>query len=149
MSLVEHARRELNLCGQTAEDPGYAASIVAAVAAFSCYGHSGGSAAVAIDQLHRLLKGETLSPLTSDPDEWEDRRAESGYPLWQNRRDSRAMSEDGGKTWWYTEGRHAGERCKDGGIWGTLVRCPECSGDGLLHLSDELPAVDEPTEAAA
>ena len=43
MTLVEHAKRELELLGQTAEDPAYAASIVAAVAAFSSYGHSGGS----------------------------------------------------------------------------------------------------------
>ena len=52
-SLVEHAKRELELCGQTAEDPAYAASIVAAVEAFASYGHSGGSASVAIEQRRR------------------------------------------------------------------------------------------------
>jgi hypothetical protein len=98
--LVEHARRELELCGQTAEDPGYTSTLVASVAAFASYGHSGGSASVAIDQLTRLLRFEALSPLTSDPAEWEDRTEMSGYPLWQNVRDSRAMSNDGGKTWW-------------------------------------------------
>jgi hypothetical protein len=35
MNLVDHARRELDLCGQSAEDPAYAATIVAAVAAFA------------------------------------------------------------------------------------------------------------------
>jgi hypothetical protein len=99
VNLVEHARRELELCGQAAEDPGYSASIVAAVAAFSSWGHSGGSAMVAIDQLTRLLNYEALSPLTSDPGEWLDRSEESGYPLWQNIRDSRVFSEDGGQTW--------------------------------------------------
>lgn len=103
MSLVEHARRELELCGQTAEDPAYAASIVAAVAAFSSYGHSGGSAMIAIDQLTRLLRYEALAPLTSDPSEWADRSKESGYPLWQNTRDSSAFSDDGGATWWHLE----------------------------------------------
>lgn len=100
MSLVDHARRELDLLGQTAEDPGYAASIVAAVAAFASFGHSGGSIDMAVDQLHRLLSRETLTPLTDDPEEWEDRTEMSGEPWWQNRRNGRAMSHDGGRTYW-------------------------------------------------
>lgn len=100
MSLVEHARRELELCGQTAEDPGYAASLVATVAAFSSWGHSGGSAGVAIGQLVSLLNHEALSPLTNDPGEWIDRSEMSGVPMWQNLRDSRAMSEDAGDSYW-------------------------------------------------
>lgn len=110
MSLVDHARRELELCGQTAEDPGYAASIVAAVAAFASYGHSGGSAMVGVEQLYRLLRYEPLSPLTSDPDEWIDQSASCGVPLWQNKRDPRAMSYDGGQTW-----RLVGDRNDDDG----------------------------------
>lgn len=46
MSLVEHARRELELCGQYAEDPEYSESLIRAVEAFTSFGHSGGSAAV-------------------------------------------------------------------------------------------------------
>lgn len=107
-TLVEHARTELELCGQTAEDPGYAASLIAAIAAFASYGHSGGSASVAIDQLHRLLRFRTLSPLTSDPDEWEDRTEISGSPLWQNRRDSAAFSTDAGQTWHFVDDRIVG-----------------------------------------
>lgn len=38
----------------------------------------------------------------------------------------------------------AGDRVEDGGIVGTLVRCEKCSGDGLLHKPDELPASQEP-----
>lgn len=109
MSLVEHARRELELCGQTAEDPAYTQSIITAVAAFAMYGHSGGSASVAIEQLYRLLKGEALSPLTDDPEEWEDRTEMSGKPWWQNRRDSRAMSHDGGKTYWLVDDPRHGD----------------------------------------
>jgi hypothetical protein len=104
-NLVKHARRELERCGQTAESPTYAASIVAAVEAFASYGHSGGSAMVAVEQLHTLLQFRTLSPLTSDPDEWEDRSGISNYPIWQNRRDSAAMSEDGGQTWYFVDDR--------------------------------------------
>lgn len=105
MGLVEHARRELDLCGQTAEDPAYAASLIAAVAAFASYGHSGGSAMCAVEQLHQLLRYRTLSPLTSDPDEWEDRSEISGTPLWQNVRDPAAMSRDAGRTWYFVDDR--------------------------------------------
>jgi hypothetical protein len=100
MTLAEHARRELTLCGQYAEDPAYSESIIKAVEAFASYGHSGGSASVAREQLHALLGHKALSPLTSDPAEWEDRSEISGAPLWQNRRDSSVFSADGGKTWY-------------------------------------------------
>lgn len=98
MTLAEHARRELELCGQYAEDAAYSESIISAVEAFASYGHSGGSAMVAREQLHDLLGYKPLSPLTDDPAEWEDRSAISGAPLWQNRRDPGVFSADGGKT---------------------------------------------------
>lgn len=100
MSLAEHARRELELCGQYAEDPAYSESIIKAVEAFASYGHSGSSAMVAREQLHALLGFKPLSPLTSDPAEWFDHGECSGTPLWQNRRDSAVFSTDGGKTWY-------------------------------------------------
>lgn len=104
-NLVDHAKRELKWCGQIESDPGYSASLIAAIAAFASYGHSGGSAEVAIEQLHDLLRFRTLSPLTQDPDEWEDRTEMSGAPLWQNRRDPAAFSEDGGQTWRFVDDR--------------------------------------------
>ena len=105
-SLVEHARSELDRSGQYAENPAYAQSIIAAVAAFASYGgHTGGSAEIAVEQLVTLLQGRTLSPLTSDPDEWEDRSDISSSPLWQNRRDPAAMSRDGGQTWYFVDDR--------------------------------------------
>jgi hypothetical protein len=67
MSLAEHARRELELCGQYAEDPAYSESIITAVEAFASYGHSGGSAMIAREQLHTLLGFGALTPLTADP----------------------------------------------------------------------------------
>lgn len=93
MSLAEHARRELELCGQYAEDPEYSESIIKAVEAFASYGHSGGSAMIAREQLHALLGYKPLSPLTSDPAEWIDQSAISGYPLWQNKRDHSVFSD--------------------------------------------------------
>jgi hypothetical protein len=55
---------------------------------------------VAIEQLNRLLNFENLSPLTSDSGEWIDRTEMSSYPLWQSKRNSKAFSEDGGKTYY-------------------------------------------------
>lgn len=96
-NLVEHARRELDLIG---EDPVYSASLVAAVGAFASFGHSGGSAAMAIEQLHTLLSFGNLAPLTDDPEDWYDHGEMSGTPLWQNQRNSACFSEDAGKTYW-------------------------------------------------
>jgi hypothetical protein len=106
MSLVEHAKRELDLCGQATEDPAYAASLVAAVAAFASYGHSGGSAGCAIGQLTTLLRFGTLSPLTCDPDEW----MEVGDGTWQSRRNPKAFSEDGGKTYYLLDELEAAQQ---------------------------------------
>jgi hypothetical protein len=103
MSLAEHARRELELCGQYAEDPGYSESIIRAVEAFASYGHSGGSAMCAREQLHALLGFKPLSPLTGDPAEWVDHSDMSGTPLWQNKRDPSVFSTDGGKTMYSVE----------------------------------------------
>lgn len=94
--LVAHARRELDLLG---EEPWIADGLVAVVAAFASMGHSGGSAAVAERVVGKLLRFEPLTALTDDPDEWADRSQISGTPLWQNVRDSRAVSVDGGKTY--------------------------------------------------
>lgn len=99
--LVEHARRELELSGQTREDPAYAASLLAAVGAIASYdGHSGYSAMAAREQLHTLLNLGNLSPLTDDPDEWNLVGAQGDGQVWQSRRNSQAFSEDAGTTYY-------------------------------------------------
>ena len=95
-NLVDHARRELTLRG---EDPWIIDGLCKVVAAFAEMGHSGGSAPIAADYLNQLLRYQPLTPITDDPAEWADRSEMSGYPIWQNVRDSRAMSKDGGKTY--------------------------------------------------
>ena len=104
--LVEHARRELALCGQTAEDPAYAQSIISAIAALAAWdGHSGGSMAAAVDQVGRLLRFQTLTPLTNHPGEWFNHGIMSGTPLWQSLRDPSAFSDDAGRTHWFVDER--------------------------------------------
>ena len=102
-TLVEHARRELSLIGQTEEDPEFTKSIIKAVEGFTSYGHSGGSAPIGIGMLTELLQFKNLSPLTDNPDEWmqhgEDVWPEPGG-IWQNKRNSEAFSKDGGKTYY-------------------------------------------------
>ncbi|MBI0293307.1 hypothetical protein JBE04_02030 [Streptomyces sp. PRKS01-29] len=95
--LVAHARRELDLIG---EDDWVTDGLCKVVAAFAEMGHSGFSAACCTAYLDKLLRYQPLSPITDDPAEWMDRAEEmGGEPFWQNVRDSRAMSTDGGKTY--------------------------------------------------
>lgn len=95
-NMVAHARRELQACGQFREDPAFAEAILGAVAAFAAYpGHSGGSHFAGVAMLTRLLNLQALGPLSDDPAEWCDVAEYSpGVPLWQNRRQSSAFTDD-------------------------------------------------------
>jgi hypothetical protein len=99
-NLVRHARIELQRIN---EEPETIEQYVRIIQAFSDMGHSGGSAPIAIATIYRLLMFLPLSPLTNDPDEWkflsEDIWGVSGG-IWQNKRNSKAFSNDGGKTYY-------------------------------------------------
>lgn len=105
MSLVEHARRELELIGEEPEAIDWYCRVIAE---FASFGHSGGSAMVTIPVLHELLQFHNLTPLTDDPAEWQDiSDMQGGQPGWQNRRRSEAFSEDCGRTYWLLSEREA------------------------------------------
>lgn len=97
-NLLRHARSELRPLLEH-EDPlerEVAESVLAAVEGFCRFeGHSGGSHAVALHWLTRLLSFQNLGPLTDDPDEWID----VDDDFWQSRRCAEAFSTDGGKTY--------------------------------------------------
>jgi hypothetical protein len=98
-NLVMHARRELERLNN---DDDFNRSILNAIRGFTSYGHSGGSAEVAISIIHDLLQFKNISPLTNDPKEWAHSTEEVfGEPggVWQNRRCGEAFSSDGGKTY--------------------------------------------------
>lgn len=99
-NLVEHARQELVLLG---EEPETIEWYLKVVEAYSSFGHSGGSHMSILPVLMKLLNYENLLPLTDDPAEWEDRSEMSGVPMWQNKRNSKMISEDSGKTYWNVE----------------------------------------------
>lgn len=99
-NMVDHAKRELELIG---EDDTTVEGYLNVIQAFANMGHSGGSASIAIPVLNQLLQQKNLSPLTDNPNEWmfvaEDVWGTEGG-VWQNRRNSEAFSNDGGKTYY-------------------------------------------------
>lgn len=66
--LVDHAKRELERLGN---GPDFDEHILEMVGTFAGAGHSGFSAAYAIEVITKLLKFEPLSPLTGEESEWE------------------------------------------------------------------------------
>lgn len=105
--LVDHAKTELKVAGLFDKDSDYGGMIGKAVIdlcdVFSKQGHSGFSANCTLDVFNKLAKFENLTPLTNKPSEWCDVSKESGYPFWQNKRNSKYFSKDGGKTWYSIE----------------------------------------------
>lgn len=94
--LVKHARRELTRVG---EEPYVIDWYLRTITAFVSFGHSGGSAMVAIPVLTELLNFHPLSDLTDDPAEWIDHSEMSGVPMWQSTRRPDAFSTDGGRSY--------------------------------------------------
>jgi hypothetical protein len=104
MALVEHAQEELRRAGLYESDSDYGGMIGQAVedlvATLAAQGHSGMSAEITLAAFGRVARFKTLTPLTSDPAEWNDVSEYSGRPMWQSRRQSDTFSTDGGQTWY-------------------------------------------------
>lgn len=103
-NLVTYAREELQRAGMFGKDADYdggvANNVMELVEVFSKQGHSGASSAVTLGVLDMLLRFQPLTPLTSNPDEWNDVSELSGEPMWQSRRKPSVFSKDGGQTWY-------------------------------------------------
>ena len=108
MGLIEHAESEMRKAGLYDKDADYGGMIPEAVMKlvrpFAEEGHSGMSASLTLEIFNRVARFKTLSPLTSDPDEWMQISADmmpKGDPaVWQSRRDPSMFSNDGGKTYY-------------------------------------------------
>ena len=104
MSLTTHARNELERAGLFDDDSDYGGmlgdAVLVVVEVFSKQGHSGFSAAMTIDILSKVLSYKVLTPITSDPNEWNDVSGLTGEPMWQSARQPDLFSKDGGKTWY-------------------------------------------------
>lgn len=85
-NLVEYAKEELKRAGLFDKDSDYGGMIADAaldiVTKFSEQGHSGASAGLLTSVLQKLMRFEPLTPLTGEPDEWN----ECGAGEFQNRR---------------------------------------------------------------
>lgn len=119
-NLVRHAMRELDILGypliehfdtQTKEfDPDMEVrkNILELVTVFAKQHHSGFSASFVTSMMAKLLRFQTLSPITNNPDEWnhvgEEQWGEPGG-IWQNARDGAMFSTNGGKTYYSVNDR--------------------------------------------
>ena len=103
-NLVDHAKREMEIAGLFDKDSDYggmlAKSVLAIMKVFAGQGHSGCSAEMCTRLFEKLARFENLTPLTSNPDEWNDVSEMSGRPMWQSNRNPAMFSKDGGKTWY-------------------------------------------------
>ena len=105
MSLVTHAEFELKKAGFFDKDSDYdgmlGPAVLELVKAHSKQGHSGYSHSITLELFNKVVNYKTLTPITSDADEWVDvAHYGSGKALWQNKRQGSCFSEDGGKTWY-------------------------------------------------
>jgi hypothetical protein len=107
--LQDHARKELELAGLFDKNSDYDGMIGEAVMdlvdAFCKAGHSGFSAQWAKQVFCDLAEWKNLTPLTNDPEEWQDVReyCADSEEMYQNRRNPSCFSKDGGKTYYSLE----------------------------------------------
>lgn len=115
--LIEHAEREMKLLGLYSEDAHYGVMIQEAVMALvkaHCENRNrryacGGPHSIVIKIFEKLINFETLTPISSNPDEWFKHGEQTDGPIpqtivhpyyWQNIRQPSCFSKDGGKTWY-------------------------------------------------
>lgn len=116
-NLYDHARRELKLA-EIIDHPdcdsydktisGIVLKLIETVADAEITGYMGNTV---LSLFERLVRFEHLTPLTSNPDEWQyagdcdDEGNPIGDPLTvQNRRNPAYFSKDGGTTWYHVHG---------------------------------------------
>jgi hypothetical protein len=141
-NMIFHARDEMKRAGLFDKDSDYsgmlADSVMNMMYVFAMEGHSGASAHSAINLFSKLAKFETLTPITSDPSEWNDVSVSyGGEPQWQNRRNSKCFSRDGGKTWYNYEDCLNIYKHPDGATFscGSLLTEEEAEGAILIRAA--------------
>lgn len=114
-NLVDHGKQELFLAGmfdESEDDFKYnrliAKSVLDLLKTFSSQGHSGFSASMIREIFIKLSNWENLTPISSNPEEWEDVSSYSDEPdgtIFQNKRNPVFFSSDGLKTWWNVDNK--------------------------------------------
>lgn len=102
-NLIKHAEYEMRKAGLYDGDSDYGGmipeAVLALVKAHSEQGHSGMSHSLVLSIFNKVVNFKTLTPVSSDPDEWVLVADDNGKPLYQNKRQGSCFSHDGGKTW--------------------------------------------------
>lgn len=100
MSLVEHAKREMQLAGLDKPDSDYDGMLYEAVLKLvethAKERHSGGSHWATMRIFNEVINFKNLTPINSTPNEW----MHVGGDTWQNTRKSTLFSIDEGKTYY-------------------------------------------------
>lgn len=101
-NLIDHAKRELALSGVDEDIYGDMTSkaVIELLGVFSKQNHSGMSGSLVLALFTQLAQFKNLTPLTDDPEEWHDHSSIGYEPTFQNKRNSEAFSNDGGKTYY-------------------------------------------------
>lgn len=101
-NLVSHAKYELKKAGLFDKDSDYdgmlGKAVLDLIKKFSNQSHSGSSASIVSYLFDKLSKFQTLTPITEDPEEWNDISKYMNKTIWQSKRDPAIFSKDGGKT---------------------------------------------------
>lgn len=118
MSLIEHAKTELQMAGLFNEEGDFyggmtGKAVMELIEVFSNQGHSGMSAGVVSDLFNKLSRYEPLQPITGKDDEWT--LLDYGYGLkYQNRRESGLFKDESGRV---TYNSAIIKRCPNGTCW--------------------------------
>lgn len=94
-ALARHAAAELDRLPSSPDEDRVKAAVLNAVAVIDDSDLAPKAAAWAGAAMRWLLRRLPMTPLTDDPDEWQDRSSEYGSPMWQNTRHRRVWSTDG------------------------------------------------------
>lgn len=102
--LVDYAYTELDIAGMLiqGEEESIGACVLGMIEVLARHHHAQDHLELVLKLFWDLAHRRPLSGLTSEPGEWEDLSSRAGKPLWRNRRDSEAFSEDEGRTFYRT-----------------------------------------------
>lgn len=123
MSLVEHAKKELELMGAFSDEGDFyggmtGKSVMELMDVFAEQGHSGMSAGIVRNLFNKLANYEPLSPLTFADDEWNENDF-GGDTSFQNKRNSAVFKDSKDAKPHYID---AYTMCGETGVWnGSLV----------------------------
>lgn len=97
--LLAHAERELTRAGLAGtEDAEMVMMLMEALVKSGAASHLLAKK-MTLEKFNLLANFKTLTPITSNPDEWQDVSKHSGYPHWQNLRDPSVFPPSWEKTW--------------------------------------------------